>query len=95
MGNAGDQIFLVRKGYWLKIFEQIVELLPLLILKSSHQRPFVKKVLLNISQILQENTRVGVSLKLQARRPATFLKRDSNTGVFPVKFPKLFRKKYL
>ena len=34
-------------------------------------------------------------IKLQARGPATFLKKDSNTGVFPVKFRKLFRKKYL
>ena len=34
-------------------------------------------------------------IKLQAQGPATFLKRDSNTGVFPVKFPKLFRKKYM
>ena len=35
------------------------------------------------------------SIKLQARRPATFLKRASNTGGFPEKFLKLFRKKYL
>ena len=34
-------------------------------------------------------------INFQAWGPATFLKRDSNTGVFPVKFPKLFRKKYL
>ena len=32
-------------------------------------------------------------IKLQAQGPATFLKRDSNAGVFPVKFPKFFRKK--
>ena len=43
-----------------------------------------KKVLLKISQILQENPRVGVSflIKLHALRPATLLKRNTNTGVF-------------
>ena len=35
------------------------------------------------------------SIKLQTQGPAAFLKRDSNTGVFLVNFPKLIRKKYL
>ena len=30
---------------------------------------------------------------MQPRGPATFLKRDSNTDVLPVKFPKFLRKK--
>ena len=34
-------------------------------------------------------------IELQVWGPAIFLKRDSNTGVFPVKFAKLLRKKYL
>ena len=59
--NAGDQIFFVHKGYWWKLFEQIVGLLLLLFLKSSHRRCSVKNVLLKISQILQENTCVGIS----------------------------------
>ena len=35
------------------------------------------------------------SITLQAWGPVTLLKRGSNTGVFPVKFLKLVRKKYL
>ena len=37
---------------------------------------------LKISQISQENTYVRVSIKLQAWRHRTLLKRDSNTNVF-------------
>ena len=38
---------------------------------------------------------VFILIRLQAQGPATFLERDSNTDVFPVKFPEYFRKKYL
>ena len=34
-------------------------------------------------------------IQSQAWGPATFLKTGSNTGIFPVKFAKLLRKKYL
>ena len=97
MRNEGDKIFLVRKGYWWKIFEQIVGLLLLLILKSRHQRLSVKKgALKNFADFARKDLSWSIfSIKLQGRGPATFLKRDSNTGVFPVKFPKIFRKKYL
>ena len=37
MRVASDQRFAVRKGFWGKMFEQIVGLLLLPILKSSHQ----------------------------------------------------------
>ena len=66
-------------------------------LKSSHQRPSVKKgALKNFANFTGKPLCWTLfSITLQAWGPATFLKRDSNTGVFPVKFPKLFRKKYL
>ena len=55
----------------------------------------VKKVLLEISQNSQENTRGIVSflLKLQALglRPATLLKRETLAQVFPVNFAKFLR----
>ena len=42
-----------------------------------------KKVFLKILQVSQENASVRVSLiKLQAWRPASLLKRGSNTGAF-------------
>ena len=52
---------------WYQILEVVV------------QRCFVKKVFLEISQNSQENTCVRVSFLI---RPATLLKRDSDTGVF-------------
>ena len=69
----------------------------LLILKSRHQRPSVKKgALKNFANFTGKHLCWSLfSIKLQGRRPATFLKRDSNTGVFPVKFLKLVRKMYL
>ena len=62
-----DQIFLVRKEYWLKIFEQIVGLLLLLILKSSHQRPSVKEgALKNFTNFTGKHLRWSLfSIKLQ------------------------------
>ena len=48
---------------------------------SSHWRPSVKRLFLHISQISQNNTRVGVSF--QTWMPATSLKKFSNTCVFP------------
>ena len=53
--------------------------------KYNEQRGVLQKNLfLKISLYLQQNTCVGVSflIKIQAFRPATLLKRDSNTGVF-------------
>ena len=53
--------------------------------KYNEQEVFYKKKLLSkISQYSQENICVGVSflIKMQAFRPTTLLKRDSNTGVF-------------
>ena len=52
--------------------------------RSSHWRCSVKTSVLKNQQILQVNTSVGVSffIKLQASRPATLSKRDSNTGVY-------------
>ena len=84
MRNEGDKIFLVRMGYWWKIFEQIVGLLLLLILKSRHQRLSVKKgALKNFADFARKDLSWSIfSIKLQGRGPATFLKRDSNTGVF-------------
>ena len=50
--------------------------------RSSHRRYSVKKVFLQISQYSQGDTCLVVFLiKLQTWRPATLLKRDSNTGV--------------
>ena len=69
--NAGDQILLVCKGNWSKIFEQIVGLLLLLVLKSSHQRPSVKKgALKNFANFTGKYLCWSLfSIKLQAQRP--------------------------
>ena len=52
--------------------------------KAAVRRCSSEKVFLKISQYSQENNCVGVSflIMLQAFRPATLLKRDSNIGVF-------------
>ena len=94
--NAGDQIFLVHKGYWWKLFEQIVGLLVLLFFKSSHRRCSAKKrALKNLSNFTGKHLCwCHFLIKLQASGPATFLKWDSNTCVSPVKFVKLVQKKY-
>ena len=53
------------------------------IFKSIHRRCSVKKVFLNILQISQEKILEPLfNIKLMTFRPATLLKRDSNTGVF-------------
>ena len=50
--------------------------------KSSHSQIFFEISSIKNFAIFTENTCFGVSLiKLQTFRPATFLKRDSNTGV--------------
>ena len=51
--------------------------------KSGHQRCYVKKVVLKISQLSQENTCIGVSflIKLQVFRKLQY-------RYFPVKFAK-------
>ena len=62
-------------------------------LKSSHQKPSVKKVLLKISRIWQENLCWSLFLiKLLVLGPTTFLKRDSNTDVFWWNFWNSFEK---
>ena len=52
--------------------------------KFNEQKVFYKKTVLKNFTIFTENTYVGVSfsLKMQAFRPATLSKRDSNRGVF-------------
>ena len=64
-------------------------------LKSSHQRPSVKKgALKNFANFTGKHLCWSVfSIKLQARGPATFLRRDSNTAVFPWNFRSSFEKK--
>ena len=54
--------------------------------KSGHQRCYVKKVVLKISQLSQENTFIGVSflIKLQVFRKLQY-------RYFPVKFAKFWR----
>ena len=65
------------------------------IARSSYQRCSVKKMLLKISQFSWENTCVGVSLiKLQGWRPATLLKKYSNTQVFSCEIWKTLKKTY-
>ena len=75
MHFAGDQRFVVFKGVAEKSPNR---LLLLLILKSSK---FPRK-----PPVLE-----SILVKLQACMPATFLKRDSKTGIFPVKFAKFLR----
>ena len=62
----------------------MVGLLLLLILKCSHQRPSVKKCTLKIfANFTGKHLCLSLfSIKLQARGPATFLKKDFNVGVF-------------
>ena len=59
--------------------------------KYNEQKVFFKKWFLIISQYSQENTCVGgISFLIKMyfnKRPTTFLKRDSNTGVFLVILP--------
>ena len=90
---AGDQIFVVHKGYWWKIFEKIVMLLLLLISKSRYRSCSVKKGALNNLANFTEKKLVLQSPfnKVTGLRANNFLKE----GVFPVKFAKLLRKKYL
>ena len=66
-------------------------------LKKQPPEAFCKKgALKNFANFTGKHLRWSLFLiKLQVRRHASFLKRDSNAGVFLVKFPKLFRKKYL
>ena len=52
------------------------------IYRNSHQRCSLKKVILKISLISQENTWSLSLIKLQAWGPVTLLKRDSNTDAF-------------
>ena len=65
--------------------------------KSSHQRSSVKKsALKNFANFTGKHLCLSLFLiTFPAQWPATFLRRDSNTGVFAVKFPEFFRNKYL
>ena len=82
------------KGNWWKIFEQIVTVA---YLKKQPPEVFCKKgALKNFAYFTGKQLCWNLFLiKLQAWGSVTFLKRDSNTGVSPVKFAKLLRKKYL
>ena len=64
--------------------------------RSSQWRCFIKKLFLKISRYSQENTCVGVSflIKLQALRPVTLLKRDSDTGFFSCEYCEIFKNTY-
>ena len=50
----------------------------------NRRRSIKKKLFSKISQYSQENNSIGVSflIKMQTFKPATFLKRNSNIGVF-------------
>ena len=51
--------------------------------RSSHRKRSIKKAVLKVLQYLQETPILESFLnKVQGWRPATLLKRDSNTGVF-------------
>ena len=77
------------RGVFRTCLKSIMEILcknsqGLLTSGSSDKRCSIKKLFLKISQYSQEATCVGVSflVTLQTLRPATLLKRDSNTGGF-------------
>ena len=63
--------------------------------RSSHRKCSIKKVILKISQILQENTCVGASYNLLlawSLKPATLIELRLRHSFFPVNFAKLSRK---
>ena len=69
---------------WKRIWWGVAALDPkLCMIKSSHRRCSIKKVLLKISQISHENTFVGVSfLKCFRAKAFNFIKKDTSTHVF-------------
>ena len=97
---AGDKRLVVRKRYLWKTFEQIVAV-------AFFWKPATAGVLWekNAVENLANFTGKYISwspylINLQAWGPEAFLKRDSNTSIFPVKFAKfvnlcIFRSFYL
>ena len=86
---AGPAVyFVLLDAFWL-CFTSIL----LITIRSSHQRCFVKKVFLEISQNSQESTcaRTSFSIKLQAAAPATLLKKRLWHRCFPMNFAKFLR----
>ena len=64
--------------------------------RSSHRRCSVSKVVLEISQNLQENTCVGASflIKLQAEEACDFIKKETLAQAFSCQFCEISKKAF-
>ena len=79
-------------GKYLGLENGLNTMLGIQMARSSHPRCSVKKVIRSFAMFKGKHLfRSLFLIKLQAFRPATLLKRDFNTGVFPVNIAKFLK----